>query len=71
MLWCLPRYLGWLVVEPGSGVRPLAEVGGHLLKRGSLRRSGEENRARARVRGARCAASTYRQENQDLVGPVT
>ena len=71
MLWFFPRYLGWLVLEPGSGVRPLAEVGGHLLKRGSLRRSGEENRARARVRGARCAASTYRQQNQDLVGPVT
>ena len=55
MLWSLPRYLGWLVLEPGSGVRPLAEVGGHLLKRGSLRRSGEENRVRAHVRIARVA----------------
>ena len=34
----------------GTGVELLAEGAGHLLKRGSLRLGGEENRAGAEVR---------------------
>ena len=47
---------GWLALEPGyTGVEPLAEGAGHLLKTGSERMGGEENRTGARVRAA-CGA---------------
>ena len=43
------------MVGIGTGVEPLAEGAGHLLKTGSERMGGEENRSGARVRAA-CGA---------------
>ena len=44
-----------MVFGIGTGVEPLAEGAGHLLKTGSERMGGEENRTGARVRAA-CGA---------------
>ena len=46
----------WLVLDTDTGVGLLAEGAGHLLKTGSERMGGEENRVGAQMRAAECAA---------------
>ena len=50
----------WLVLDTDTGVGLLAEGAGHLLKTGSERMGGEENRVGAQMRAAKCAAAALR-----------
>ena len=43
----------WLVLDTDTGVGLLAEGAGHLLKTGSERMGGEENRVGAQMRAAK------------------